>query len=81
MNTRLRNYLLTLMGVAVTLASLIYIGIQYSKLLSTLLTSKENAQESDIERKYKNRFKQIENEEGLAPATIEEDDLSADIGE
>ncbi len=81
MNKRLRNFLLTLMGVTVTLASLIYIGIQYSKLLSALLTSKENAQEGDIERKYKNRFKQIENEEGVAPEILEEDDLSADIGE
>ncbi len=80
MNKRLRNFLLTFMGVVVTVAGLIYIGIQYNKLLSALLTSKEESSENGgVERKCKDRFRQIEDEEGVAPEILDEDDLSADL--
>ena len=80
----LKNLVLIMMGMIVSFAGIIYIVVQYTKLLTDLLTKKADGDEEEIERfnkKVQNRFPQMEKDEGVSPDTLEEDDITVEIAE
>ena len=77
--SQLKDYILIIMGLVISLAGIIYIVIQYSKLISEPAVDEANDQEDSFSTKLRSRFKQIQQDEGTSPDVIDEGDLSIDI--
>ncbi len=75
----LKNIIIIITGVIVSLAGILYIIKQYSKLLSSVLTSSDEAHSNVCKKKIDNRFKQVANDEDVIEEISEEDDISAEI--
>lgn len=77
---RIKNLVLIFMGVVVSLAAIVYIVAQYSKLLAVALTKGEALPDDVCANKVKSRFRQIPDKENeITPETLDENDLSVDI--
>lgn len=81
--TSLADVLMTVAGVIISIAGIIYIIKQYKKLLSYLLTTPDDEseeQKKSVEKRMNYQFKQIySDDETEKPYQIEDDDISAVI--
>jgi len=78
----IKNLVIIMTGIIVSLAGIVYIVVQYSKLLTALFMKNEEDDESGCDTRLKHRFCQVETDEGSTPPdTLEDDDLSVDLPE
>lgn len=76
-----KNLVLIVMGIVVSIAGTIYIVKQYSKLLTEAFAQDDILQDDGCVRKVKRRFRQIPEDEVDLVSPEDEDDLVADIVE
>ncbi|MBQ7364238.1 MAG: hypothetical protein IJW46_01425, partial [Clostridia bacterium] len=79
---RLKNFIIMMTGIIISLAGIVYIVVQYSKLLTALIMKNEDAEDegSKCDAKLRSRFRQVQTDEGeTSPDTLDEDDLSFEI--
>ena len=79
MNKKLKDGILMLMGLVISIAGIIYIIRQYSKLLSTPTQYEANERNERVVKKIHSHFKQIHNDEGTSPDQIDEGDLAIEL--
>lgn len=85
-SNELKNYVFIVMGLIISLAGIIYIIVQYSKLLSDPLIEESESDEKAVEseiflKRVRNRFKQVRDDEGVNPDYIDDGDFSIEISE
>jgi hypothetical protein len=69
-------------GIVISLAGIVYIVVQYSKLLTALFMKNEENDENDTcDKKLRSSLRQVQTDEGTSPDTLDEDDLAVDIPE
>ena len=68
-----------LMGLVISIAGVIYIVRQYSKLLSTPTQYEENERNERVVKKIRSHFKQIHKDEGISPDQMDEGDLAIEL--
>lgn len=79
---QLKDSILIIMGIVISIAGIIFIIVQYRKLLSAPSSEEDRARNRDRERivtKIRNHFKQIQEDEGTSPELIDEGDISIDV--
>ena len=79
MNKTLKDCILMLMGLVISIAGVIYIVRQYSKLLSTPTQYEENERNERVVKKIRSHFKQIHKDEGISPDQMDEGDLAIEL--
>lgn len=79
MNKKLKDSILMLMGLVISIAGIIYIVRQYSKLLSTPTQYEENERNERVVKKIHSHFKQIHKDEGISPDQMDEGDLAIEL--
>lgn len=79
MNKTLKDCILMLMGLVISIAGIIYIVRQYSKLLSTPTQYEENERNERVVKKIRSHFKQIHKDEGISPDQMDEGDLAIEL--
>ena len=79
MNKTLKDCILMLMGLVISIAGIIYIVLQYSKLLSTPTQYEENERNERVVKKIRSHFKQIHKDEGISPDQMDEGDLAIEL--
>ena len=77
--SRLKNYILIIMGVVISIAGIIFIVVQYTKLLSAPTAEEEVEHDDRVVKKIRSHFKQIHKDEGTSPELIDEGDLSINL--
>lgn len=77
--SQLKDYILILMGLIISIAGIIFIVRQYSKLLSAPSSDEEGEQDESVITKIRSHFKQIHQDEGNNPELIDEGDLSIEV--
>ena len=75
----LKNLIIIMTGIVVSCAGIIYIAVQYSKLLRTILLKTDDSETEDCSARMGKRFRQVRDDEGVSPDTLDENDLSAEI--
>ena len=79
--SQLKNYILIIMGLVISIAGVIYIIIQYGKLISEPTAEEETEQDERVFKKLRGHFKQVYRDEGTSPELIDEGDLSIELSE
>ncbi len=77
--SQLKDYILIIMGLVISIAGIIFIVVQYNKLLSAPSPYEENEHDERVMKKIRSHFKQIHKDEGTSPELIDEGDLSLEI--
>ena len=78
----LKNLVIIMTGIVISLAGIVYIVVQYSKLLTALFMKNEENDENDTcDEKLRSSLRQVQTDEGTSPDTLDEDDLAVDIPE
>lgn len=77
--SQLKDYILILMGIVISIAGIIFIVRQYSKLLSEPSFNEEGESDDRVIKKIKSHFKQIHEDEGTNPELMDDGDLSIDV--
>lgn len=77
--SQLKDYILIIMGLVISIAGIVFIFIQYTKLLSAPSPEEENEHDERVVKKLHSHFKQIHHDEGTSPELIDEGDLSIEI--
>lgn len=79
----IKNFVMIMAGIVISLAGIVYIAVQYSKLLTALFMKNEEADEDSgkCDEKLKSRFRQVGEDEGTEPDLLDEDDFSIEITE
>jgi len=77
--SKLKDYIWILMGLVISIAGIIYIIVQYNKLISEPSLDEENEHSERMIKRVKSHFKQIHSDEGTRPELIDEGDLSIEI--
>lgn len=75
----LKDYIFMLMGLIISIAGVIFIIRQYSKLISTPTPYEETEHNERIVKKIRSHFKQIHKDEGTNPELIDDGDLAIDL--
>ena len=78
--SQLKDCILIVMGLVISLAGIIFIIVQYTKLISAPNPEEENRDRVDrVTKKIRNHFKQIHHEDGINPDQLDEGDLSIEL--
>ena len=77
--SQLKDYMLIIMGLVISIAGIIFIVLQYNKLLSAPAAEDESEHEDRYATKLRSHFKQIYKDEGTSPELIDEGDLSIEL--
>jgi len=77
--SRLKDYILIIMGLVISIAGIIFIVVQYTKLLSAPTAEDESEHEDRFATKLRSHFKQIHKDEGTSPELIDEGDLAIEL--
>lgn len=77
---KLKSLVMITTGTIVSLAGIAYLAVQYSKLLSAVfLKNDEEDNGGRDDERLKNRFRQVQTEDGASPDTLDDDDLSIEL--
>lgn len=76
---RLKDYILIIMGIVISIAGIIFIIRQYSKLLSDPTPVEGDEHNDRFVKKVRSQFKQIHKDEGNSPELLDEGDLLIEI--
>ena len=77
--SKLKDYIMIVMGLVISIAGIIFIIVQYTKLLSAPSTEEENEHDERVVKKIRSHFKQIHQDEGVCPTHMDEGDLSIEL--
>ena len=78
--SQLKDYILIVMGLVISIAGIIYIIVQYTKLLSAPSPEDEESDRAErFDKKLRSHFKQIHKEEGISPEQMDEGDLAIEL--
>ncbi len=80
---QLKNLVIIMTGIIVSLASIVYIVIQYSKLLTALFMKNDITEEEGgkVDAKLRSSLRQVDDGEGTPPDTLDEEDITFEITE
>ena len=77
--SQLKDYILIVMGLVSSIAGIIFIIVQYTKLLSAPSLDEESDHVERVDKKLRSHFKQIHKEEGISPEQKDEGDLAIEL--
>lgn len=81
-HSSVKNFVMIMTGIVVSLAGIVYIAVQYSKLLTALFMKNEEGEDDGrFDEKLKSSLRQVKTEEGSDPNETDETDLSIDLDE
>lgn len=77
--SQIKDYILIVMGLVISIAGIIFIIKQYRKLLAEPSTDEEKENHDRTLKKIRNHFKQVQHDEGTSPELLDEGDLAIEL--